>query len=524
MKKMTFKRVFAIASALVIGGIALLGIPSNVKAALTEEEIARNTWYRLLVDEQSVFKGQRSDFLFDLADVDDDGSIDLVMSYYDSAFGAECRVAWSYDNYINQDGDVNFEIDLMGRYEATEENKNLYLPVEDSLNTPTGNIPTGEYTLAPVTLRVGDVFPLTNTNLDYLISQDVVDLNGPISDSYHGSNVTIDSDCVSRTVYYAFYDAATLSEVIHAGYWTEEEANAFYATGNNGSWTYNGIEVIPVEEGESLAFYNIRADRAGAATVTISNYKIGDTTIVLNIPLTIEAAPSAPTTPSQPTIPPQQGSSVGSQSPSTGTTTPVVTPSGSTSVATRPQSAATVVGSANVSVADASNVLPAGATMNTYPITSGATYEAAASIARANIPGLSDFAVYEFDLYDSSRASIHQLNGYISVTVPVPEGLEIPAGKTVVVYRVEDNGALTRCATTVADGKITFQTNHFSTYIFAVTDAARSPKTADNNMAGVFAMAMFAAAGMLVCVSRRKAIRLNDPPKMVHRSTVRNAL
>lgn len=475
MKKMTFKRVFAIASALVIGGIALLGIPSNVKAALTEEEIARNTWYRLLVDEQSVFKGQRSDFLFDLADVDDDGSIDLVMSYYDSAFGAECRVAWSYDNYINQDGDVNFEIDLMGRYEATEENKNLYLPVEDSLNTPTGNIPTGEYTLAPVTLRVGDVFPLTNTNLDYLISQDVVDLNGPISDSYHGSNVTIDSDCVSRTVYYAFYDAATLSEVIHAGYWTEEEANAFYATGNNGSWTYNGIEVIPVEEGESLAFYNIRADRAGAATVTISNYKIGDTTIVLNIPLTIEAAPSAPTTPSQPTI---------------------------------PQSAATVVGSANVSVADASNVLPAGATMNTYPITSGATYEAAASIARANIPGLSDFAVYEFDLYDSSRASIHQLNGYISVTVPVPEGLEIPAGKTVVVYRVEDNGALTRCATTVADGKITFQTNHFSTYIFAVTDAARSPKTADNNMAGVFAMAMFAAAGMLVCVSRRKAIRV----------------
>lgn len=493
------KRVFAFASSLIIGGIALAGTTTDVKAALTDEEIARNTWYRLLVDEQSAYHGQRSDFLFDLADMDGDGSIDLIMSYYDTAYAGECRVAWSYDNYINQDGEVNFDIDRQGRYEATEENKNLYLPVEDNQNVSTGSIPTGEYTLSPITLNVGDVFALSNANIDALISQDVANLNGTIYNTYFGDNVTIDSNYVSKTLYYAFYDAATLSNVVHEGYWTEEEANAFYSTGNNGSWNYNGVEVIPVEEGEGLAFYNIRADRVGSTVVTISDYKIGDTTIKLDIPITIVAGT---TTPSEPTI----EDTSGDQSPSTDTTTSDVTSSDSSTVATRPQDEVAVVGNAGASIADASGVIPAGTSMNAYPITSGATYEAAESIARANIAGMSDFAVYEFDLFNSNNESIHQLNGYIAVTVPVPEGLEIPAGKTVVVYRIEDNGELTRYATTVADGKITFQTNHFSTYILAVTDVAVSPKTGENSMVGVFAMVMFVSVGILVYVSRRKVV------------------
>lgn len=224
--------------------------------------------------------------------------------------------------------------------------------------------------------------------------------------------------------------------------------------------------------------------------------------MVMSMGTTVFAA-NSPTTG---TVTPGQNIS-GSSSPSTSTTTPGATTGGNSAIATRTDSAIVTTGNAGASVADPSNVLPAGANMQSYAITSGATYDAAASIARAKISGMSDFAVYEFDLFDSNSASIHQLNGYVSVTVPVPSTLSIPTGKTVVVYRVEDDGTLTKCDTTVSNGKITFQTNHFSTYIFAVVDAATvSPKTNENSMAGVLAAVLFIAAGTLVYTSRKKVV------------------
>lgn len=220
---------------------------------------------------------------------------------------------------------------------------------------------------------------------------------------------------------------------------------------------------------------------------------MGTTVFAANSPTTSTTTPSQTVT--------------GSKSPTTSTTTSSAAASGSSAIAAKSSSAIATVGNAGASVADASNVLPAGASMNSYVITSGAAYDAAASIAKANIAGMSDFAVYEFDLFDSSNVSVHQLNGYVSVTVPVPSTLSIPTGKTVVVYRVEGDGSLTKCDTTVANGKITFQTNHFSTYVFAVVDAATvSPKTSENSMAGVLAAVLFVAARTLVYASRKKVV------------------
>lgn len=223
--------------------------------------------------------------------------------------------------------------------------------------------------------------------------------------------------------------------------------------------------------------------------------------MVMSMGTTVFAA-NSPTTGTAITTP----TGTGSGSPSTSTTTPAPT-GGNSAIATKSDSAIVTSGNAGASVADPSKVLPAGASMNSYVITSGAAYDAAASIAKANIAGMSDFAVYEFDLLDSSNVSIHQLNGYVSVTVPVPSTLSIPTGKTVVVYRVEGDGSLTKCDTTVANGKITFQTNHFSTYVFAVVDATTvSPKTNENSMAGVLAAVLFVAAGTLVYASRKKVV------------------
>ena len=50
----------------------------------------------------------------------------------------------------------------------------------------------------------------------------------------------------------------------------------------------------------------------------------------------------------------------------------------------------------------------------------------------------------------------------IKVTLPIPEGLEVSADKTIVVYRVNDDGTLVKCNTTVENGKVIFETDHFS--------------------------------------------------------------
>ena len=80
--------------ALVIGGLSLVATPANVKAEMTQNE-----FYRELVAKQSGYKGQRSDFLFDVADVDGDGSVDLIMSYYDT-FDGESGCVGNYVKYI----------------------------------------------------------------------------------------------------------------------------------------------------------------------------------------------------------------------------------------------------------------------------------------------------------------------------------------------------------------------------------------------------------------------------------------
>ena len=48
-----------------------------------------------------------------------------------------------------------------------------------------------------------------------------------------------------------------------------------------------------------------------------------------------------------------------------------------------------------------------------------------------------------------ANTQVHQLNGYVQVTVPMPANITVKEGKAIVVYRLEDDGTLTRCDTTV---------------------------------------------------------------------------
>ena len=160
-------------------------------------------------------------------------------------------------------------------------------------------------------------------------------------------------------------------------------------------------------------------------------------------------------------------------------------------------------------LADASGVLPEGAVIVAATVSSGATYEKAVEVIKAQVSGLGEYSVMEINLTDATNTQVHQLNGYVQVSVPMPANITVKEGKAIVVYRLEDDGTLTRCDTTVENGVITFKTNHFSTYIVAEEDvtAVTSPKTEDVS-AGInliFCMGILLAGAAAVAVKRKMA-------------------
>ena len=134
-------------------------------------------------------------------------------------------------------------------------------------------------------------------------------------------------------------------------------------------------------------------------------------------------------------------------------------------------------------IVDENKVLSAGTNIESTKIEkTSETYKKIADILEKNdIKG--KFVAFELNLLDSDNNKItKQPDGMIKVTLPIPEGLEVSADKTIVVYRVNDDGTLVRCNTTVENGKVVFETDHFSKYVFAEEeikkdDAKDAPKS-----------------------------------------------
>ena len=95
------------------------------------------------------------------------------------------------------------------------------------------------------------------------------------------------------------------------------------------------------------------------------------------------------------------------------------------------------------------------------------------------------------------------MNGYVNVTMPLPDGLDVAASIT--VYRLEEDGSLTKCATAVKDGYVTFSTNHFSTFVFVQEGVNGAPKTSDANVMRLSLAIMLLLAGTaVVCMAKKK--------------------
>ena len=121
-----------------------------------------------------------------------------------------------------------------------------------------------------------------------------------------------------------------------------------------------------------------------------------------------------------------------------------------------------------------------------------------------------NFKMVEINLYSGEGTQMTQLKGYVEVTIPVPTDIKVKEGNVLAVYRVNDDGSFTNCNATIKDGKLTFRTNHFSTFV--IVEQAKTavvPQTGDNSQTAVYFFVLLAglAVAMTGVVNKRKYVK-----------------
>ena len=332
------------------------------------------------------------------------------------------------------------------------------------------NLAETEVTTNAITLKVGEAFGVSYDNVDKLLVEAGYDYQGDRSVTpyiFYGNRVEMDTEYLMPACGVGVHDISTqnLLDVLYVAddEWTElleQEENGVFAS-------KYGTEVILVEEAEGNTYY-ARADKDGNTTITIPEYPVASGgTITVNIPVVIEVV---------------------SQEEGNDTTIESTTDT-------------------SIVIDNSNSVLPTGTVLQSAKLESGEAYTNAESIVKTNVSNLGNYAVYELDLTDGNGTEIHQLNGKVSVTMDIP--FTMAENSTLKVYRV-DNGTLVNCPATVSNGKITFETDHFSTYIFVEKTATvvapeptpeqppvTAPQTGDTSSITTFILLMI--AGVSLC-------------------------
>ena len=179
-------------------------------------------------------------------------------------------------------------------------------------------------------------------------------------------------------------------------------------------------------------------------------------------------------------------------------------------------------GSPYVYVIGDPEVVPTGASFRNAPVIAGDGLTLPTAAVEKYVGAGLETAVYEMNLTAADGVAITQLGDYINVTLPIPASITLDEGKTIVMYRYEDNGTLTRCDTVVDGNMVTFATNHFSLYIMVEQDAsagpavvrgtsgssatATSPKTVDMSMIPAMMTAISGMGIAVVAMKKRNEI------------------
>ncbi len=139
-------------------------------------------------------------------------------------------------------------------------------------------------------------------------------------------------------------------------------------------------------------------------------------------------------------------------------------------------------------------------------ITEGEIFDKVEDTLVDKLKKVDEFKVLEIDLYNGDGEKITALDGYVYVTIPVPADIVVNEGNVLVVYRLNEDGSYTNCDASIANGEITFRTNHFSTFVIAeqAKDAVVA-NTGDNTPVGLLAavMAVSAVAAAVVLFKKK---------------------
>lgn len=163
-------------------------------------------------------------------------------------------------------------------------------------------------------------------------------------------------------------------------------------------------------------------------------------------------------------------------------------------------------------IKDTKGILPATVKFESNKVTDEKEVSKVTDIVNKKIVGVKALALYELNLTDKTT-QIHQLADKVQVTMDMPFTLASDEG--VKVFRV-DGENLFACKASIVDGKLVFETDHFSTFAFvkvktssyaaSATDA-KAAKTSDNN--NLYMWLIIAMSGFGVTIAAIMAKKKN---------------
>ncbi|QFJ56343.1 hypothetical protein [Pseudobutyrivibrio xylanivorans] len=128
----------------------------------------------------------------------------------------------------------------------------------------------------------------------------------------------------------------------------------------------------------------------------------------------------------------------------------------------------------NTLLAGTKDAIPAGSSLSTVEAAEGTqTYNTAKSILAIYRPKAQIAKVFNFNVFSKDAKPVKQANGKVAISIPIPEGLSVPAGMVLKVYKFNDDGTVTVCDCIIDNGRVVCGTDSFGTFAFVYEKASK---------------------------------------------------
>lgn len=112
---------------------------------------------------------------------------------------------------------------------------------------------------------------------------------------------------------------------------------------------------------------------------------------------------------------------------------------------------------------DANGVLPSDTGITVEQITDSDLEKKYINNLKEKYPNISGYMLYDISLSTVDGEELHQLDGFIKVSCGMP--FKLKENEKVIVCRLNDNNEFVECKSSIEDGLLVFETDHFSTYV-----------------------------------------------------------